>query len=228
MVSKRFKKDFDKFIYNNEPTPISLGTLCVMILSILLMIVATFTEFDLTRYWIHYLPDGATEFLPTKFLYVAQVPILMFIIAILGVRFSFITIFLYVLGGLFVAPYFALGGGISYIKMPVFSYVLAYFPTIIVTGLILKKIKGILGVILAPLAGVLTLHVTGFLIMLFYIIFKKIDFVHIYYLAVTLGMTKIFYDFIFSTIAVLIAKPVKMVLWVAMRNDFVLKKKDVA
>ena len=137
MANKRYAEQIDEFIYGKNKTsmPFSLGTLVLVMFSVLLIIMATFTEFTLPELTI--VKNGADELglIFQKYPYVIQIPVVVSIASILGMRFSLISIFIYVFIGLFLWPVFAFGGGIGYLKTLFFGYVLGYIPCAILVSI---------------------------------------------------------------------------------------------
>ena len=123
-MTKRISKQLNSFKYKGEPIKITLGTLSLTCLCILLLVVATFTQLTLTHL---YIPADAISFLSEEYdfseiiqhftktyRYIPQIPMLFFIIALLGRKFGILAISSYIILGMFF-PIFALGGGVNYI-----------------------------------------------------------------------------------------------------------------
>ena len=103
-MTKRVEKQLSYFKYEGEPVRFGLGTLILIILSVLLIIMATFTELkfthayipmDLFPKWSFYFPDEGINwagFLKTV-KYIPQVPVIFFILGLLDRKFTLITIF---------------------------------------------------------------------------------------------------------------------------------------
>ena len=134
-MSKRISKQLNSFKYKGEPIKITLGTLLLTCLCILLLIMATFTQFSITHF---YLPFDTLSFMsqdPTDYeiaqhftktyRYIPQIPIVFFIVGLLGRKFGILTILGYIVLGMFF-PIFALGGGVSYLFEYGFGYILAF------------------------------------------------------------------------------------------------------
>lgn len=224
-MNKRFLDQCQKFLYKNQQTPLSIGTLCVVMLCLLGLVVATFTQINLIHYWFGNNPDGSIGMFIKNYPYIPQIPILLGIVGILGTRFSLLTATLYVLMGFFLWPVFALGGGLGYVKSTFFGYILGYFPAIIIAGRILMKNKSLKNIILAALFGVLAIHVCGILYSTLLGIFKLVDFSNISTTIIAMTGTKICYDWIISIAAISASIPVKQFLWLAMDNGIARKPK---
>jgi biotin transport system substrate-specific component len=178
--NKRLQDKIDDFTYKGEKTPLSLGTLVVVCACLLLLIIATFVQFNICHFL--YLPnqEGIWELKTYVYPYIAQIPVVIFISAVLGVRFGILTVLLYVLMGFFAWPVFAFGGGLSYIKTFFFGYILGYFPCVFFVSFFLRKYKGFKGILFAVLSGVLSVNVVGLLYSIILLIFRQIDF-RLYY-----------------------------------------------
>ncbi|MDR1117165.1 MAG: biotin transporter BioY [Oscillospiraceae bacterium] len=68
---------------------------------------------------------------------------------------------IYLLLGLFGLPIFTKGGGFGYIFQPTFGFLLASIPTVIVIGVISKKIDGVKGAVIATVCGYAVLYLIG-------------------------------------------------------------------
>ena len=222
MGHKRLQSEIDEFKYQGEKTPLSFGTLVILAFCFLLMILSTFTEIDLVRVYT----TGNGGFLVNKFIYVAQIPVFIFTVALLGVRFSVFAMVLYLILGLFGWRIFAYGGGIGYLKYCAFGYLLGFIPCAFVTGILKKKLADKwYDNLLAVLGGVFSIYLTGFLYSLILLAFHQIDLRLLVAETMFPSKTKLLYDIIFSILAMYLADPVKNVLWVAMKNPMIRKIK---
>lgn len=213
-MNKRLTGEYREFIYKGERIPFSLGTLSVVIFCTVLLIAATFTELDISYWWPVYTQDGFTLSIK-KYLLIPQIPVIMLTAALLGARFGSLAILFYLLAGFFIWPVFAFGGGIGYIKSYFFGYILGFFAAVIFSGRILSQKYSLKNMLYASVIGVLSINICGVLYSFILEIFKfsgvSPDF-HII-------LNHIAYDVIFSMLAVLIAKPVKYILWIAVKNE---------
>ncbi len=136
---------------------------------------------------------------------IPQIPVVMFVCAVLGRKMALTSVILYILAGLFFVPVFGLGGGIKYIFEYGFGYILAYIPAVVFAGLLLKKytFSRMLG---AAFTGVLTIHIIGILYMIILALLKHAgaDFIG-GWIAAQSGL-KIVYDIIASFLLILIGK----------------------
>lgn len=223
---KRIENQLNNFRYSNQPLKLTIGTIVLTGLCSFLIVIATFTQLNFSHFIIpldafNYIganfkdPAVMTHFLK-HYRYIPQIPTIMFIVALLGRKFGITSVLLYVLVGLFLAPVFALGGGLGYVFEYGFGYILAYIPAVFFAGSILRSGLTYRNMAQATLVGVLTIHLFGILYMLF------VATLHQESSALMLGWisaqsgAKIIYDLLFSFIAMVIAKYVKNLLWVAM------------
>src|SRR5574344_1911633 len=177
MATKRIVKHLKKYAYTNQPLRLNIATIILTVLCSFLIVVATFTQFDFNHFilpwdFMSYLgqnfhdPTVLHHFLK-HYRYLPQIPVIMFIAALLGRRFGISSILIYILTGLFVAPVFALGGGIQYIFEFGFGYILGYIPAMFFAGSILKSGLTFRNMAQSTLVGVITIHLCGIIYMLF-------------------------------------------------------------
>lgn len=224
-MTKRIEKQLNKFRYQNQPLKLNLGVLVLVGLCSFLIVIATFTQFDFNHFII---PLDAFSYLGNDFKnpsvmshfikhyrYIPQIPVIMFIVALLGRRFSIASVLIYILVGLFLAPVFALGGGIDYVFQYGFGYILAYIPAAFFAGSILRSGLTYRNMAQATLVGVLTIHLVGILYMLFIATLQReTPSLIVGWISAQSGV-KILYDLFFGFIAMIIAKLTKKVLWIA-------------
>ncbi len=218
-MNKRIRGEFEEIIYRGEKTPLSLGTLVVVCLCLLLLIVGTFTQLNLTHYWPVGLEDTLFGFGTKQYHYIPQIPLVLFIAAILGARFGCLVIILYLITGFFVWPVFALGGGLGYIKSYFFGYILGYFFAIVFSSRVLYYDKfSPKSMLYASIVGVLSIHFCGILYTAILGMFHLVNFAFIKEALSTLSGDKIIYDIVFSFIFIAVSIPVKQFLWLMMKN----------
>lgn len=222
---KRLEPQLNNFRYNNQSLKLTLGTLVLVGLCSFLIVIATFTQFDFHHY---ILPLDAFSYINADFKnpgvlahflkhyrYIPQVPMIMFIAALLGRRFGIASISIYILVGLFLAPVFAIGGGLGYVFEYGFGYILAYIPAVFFAGSIVKSGLTYRNMAQATLVGVLTIHIIGILYMLFMATLQRENSALILGWITAQSGVKILYDLLFGFIAMIIAKFAKKILWVA-------------
>ena len=217
-MNKRYKEQFLEFIYRGEKTPLSIGALMVCLLCLLFIIVATFTQVNVSHILPCFDEMGNFIFKNVSNPYVPQIPVVLFIAAILGPLFGFLTMLLYLLVGFFIWPVFALGGGLDYVKSGLFGYILGYIFAVIPAGKILEKKYDLKGIILASLIGVIAIHLCGMLYCILLALLKIVSFSYVSAAIHSIGGIKTLYDVVISFILLLVAIPVKKVLWIAMKG----------
>ena len=196
---------------NEEQKKIKIPMLNIVMVfcSVFLLIGATFVNINLKHY---ILPINlfsknltAQDFI-YSFSIIPQIPVLMFICSALGKKMATMCVMLYILIGLFFAPIFALGGGITYIGEYSFGYILSYLPAVMVSGTFFNKKYSFLNMILATVCAVLIIHIFGIIYMVLVAIIRQDSGNFISgWIAAQSGL-KIFYDVIISFVLVLIGK----------------------
>lgn len=224
-MTKRISKQLDKLRYQNQPLNLNIGVLTLTGLCSFLIVIATFTQFDFNHLILpldsfsYFGADFKNPAVVQHFLkhcrYIPQIPAIMFIATLLGRRFGIASVVLYILVGLFLAPVFALGGGLDYVFQYGFGYIIAYIPAVFFAGSILKSGITYRNMAQATLVGVLTIHIIGILYMLFLGTIQSEN------LGLVMGWIKaqsgikIIYDIILGFMAMIAAKYTKKALWIA-------------
>lgn len=224
-MSKRVEKQLNSFKYKGEPIKITLGTLILTCLCVLFIIVATFTQITLKH---PYLPLDTLSFLAQdvsdyeilhhfikSYKYIPQIPIVFFIVALLGRKFGMLSVMMYIVLGLFF-PIFALGGGISYLFEYGFGYILAFLPAIFFAGTLLKGKTDFLRIFLISIIGVITIHVLGILYMLFIATLRHAPMDLIASWISSQSGVQVFYDIFFSMIGIYFGRLTRRLLWIVM------------
>lgn len=196
---------------------LGVGSLVLLVFCSFLLVVSTFLQLDITHI---ILPAKLFTGEPTKlndyiytYKFIPQIPAVMFVVGLLGRRLGITSILLYIITGLFFLPVFALGGGWKYIFEYGFGYILAYIPAAFLAGLILKNGYTFKNSAKAVFIGVLTIHIFGILYMMCLAGLRHMGWPFIGdWIAAQSGI-KIIYDFVFSYILVLIAKYLRIILW---------------
>ena len=148
--------------------------------------------------------------------YIPQIPVILFIAALIGKRFGIAAVVIYILLGLTIFPIFALGGGITYLFQYSFGYIIAYIPAIFITAFILQNQFSYGKIAKATFFGVLTIHLIGIFYLVLMAIIHKDPFANVIgWISMQSGI-KIVYDYIFGFLAILLAKPVRHILWLSM------------
>ncbi len=224
-MSKRVAKQINSFKYKGEPIRITLGTLILTCLCILLIIVATFTQITLKH---PYLPLDTLSFLSQdlsdseilhhfikSYKYIPQIPIVFFIVALLGRKFGILSVVGYIILGLFF-PIFALGGGISYMFEYGFGYILAFLPAIFFAGTLLKGKTDFLRIVIISIIGVLIIHLLGILYMLFIATLRHAPMDLVSSWIASQSGVQIIYDIFFSALGIYLGRQARKLLWIIM------------
>ena len=226
-MTKRIQEQLNNFKYEGAPIKLTFGTMIVILLCILLIIMATFTELhfkhiylplDLIPKWGFYFTDNGINwsgFVKTV-KYIPQVPAIFFILALLDRKFTLITIILYILLGFAGYPIFAMGGGWKYIFQYGVGYILSYLPAVFFSGTILNRNYEIKNVIRSVIAGVIIINIIGALVLLIIAGLRHESWLMIKNLLYSMSAFKFIYDIVFSIIAVYIAFFVKKFLWIVL------------
>ena len=196
---------------------LGVGSLVLLIFCSFLIVIATFLQLDVTHFIIPSKlftgePLTIKDFIFT-YKYIPQVPAILFITGLLGRRLGITSILLYIITGLFFMPVFALGGGWRYIFEFGFGYIIGYLPAAFAAGTILKRGYSYKNTAKAVLAGVLIIHATGVLYMILLAFLKHMGLSFIFDWIISQSGIKILYDFVFSYLAVLVAKYARIILW---------------
>lgn len=196
---------------------LGVGSLVLLIFCSFLLVISTFLQLDVTHF---ILPAKLFSGEPTKlsdylftYKFIPQIPAVMFVVGLLGRRLGITSILLYIITGLFFLPVFALGGGWRYIFEYGFGYIMAYIPAAFLTGLILKKGYSYKNTAKAVFIGVLTIHLLGILYMMCLAAIRHTRWGFVGDWITAQSGLKIVYDFVFSYILVLVAKYVRIILW---------------
>lgn len=204
----------------NSGLKFSISSFLLIIFCTFLIIISTFVQLNISHFTIPTNLFSGEEFRIYDYIHtfslIPQVPAIMFIAALLGRKFGVTSVLIYILTGLFIIPVFALGGGPKYVFEYGFGYILAYLPAVFITGTILKDGFTYKNIAKAVISGILTIHIFGILYMLVIAAFKHEGWMFTSGWIIAQSGIKIIYDFIFSFIAVLCAKYLRLVLWLYM------------
>lgn len=210
MINKRLRAGLRKMRKDDCRIGFSFGTIALITVCIVLLIIATFSQIQIN----FNIPENSMHTY-LKFEYIPQIPIILFIAALLGECWALIVVLLYILMGLTsIFPVFALGGGLSYIFQYNFGYIFAYIFAVLITAKKLRNKPSILDFLIAVLYGVFTIHIIGIVYMtiISFLRHDSLDFITnwIYFQSIS----KILYDIVFGFIAVLLARGIRKILWV--------------
>lgn len=150
------------------------------------------------------------------FNYLPQVPVVLFIGALLGPRYGSWSVILYILIGLFGYPVFSMGGGLEYVTNPSFGYIFGFIFGAYFVGKNLEHNVSSVSIFISSLLGVLTIHVIGILfLMVSLFVHKEIASSILGYIWLFTGIQFI-YDIAISIISISLARPIRGILWLAM------------
>ena len=224
-MSKRVERELNSFKYKGEPIRITIGTLVMTALCVILLIVATFSQITIHH---PYLPADTLYFIGQEhtdyevlrhfiksYDYIPQIPMLFFIVALMGRKFGILAIVSYIILGMFF-PVFALGGGISYLFEYGFGYILAYLPAVFFAGTLLKGKTDYLRIPVISTVGVITIHVLGILYMLFVSTLRHAPWELVTSWISSQSGVQVLYDIFFTIIAVILGKQLRKLLWIVM------------
>ena len=224
-MSKRIERELNSFKYKGEPIKITLGTLVMTGLSVLLIIIATFTQLTIKHPYLPldsfvYFSQDLTDIQVLKhfiktYEYIPQIPVIFFILALMGRKFCILSIMIYIILGLFF-PIFALGGGLSYLFEYGFGYILAFLPAVFFAGTLLKGKTDYLRIPVISLFGVLTIHILGILYMLFVSTLRHAPIELVTSWISSQSGVQMLYDIFFTIVAIIIGKQLRKLLWIVM------------
>ena len=224
-MSKRVAEQINSFKYKGEPIRITPGTLVMTGLSVILIIIATFTQITLKHPYIpldfltYLSQDLPASELVRHFIksynYIPQIPVIFFIVALMGRKFGILAIIGYIILGMFF-PIFALGGGISYLFEYGFGYILAYLPAVFFAGTLLKGKTDYIRIPVISLIGVVTIHLLGILYMLFVSTLRHAPWELVSSWIFSQSGVQMLYDIFFTIIAIILGKQARKLFWIVM------------
>ena len=215
--NKRYKDILDQYIHKGEPAPLSVGTLVVCALCFLIIIIATVTQINFSHPWMKYIPGAGYEAYLKHVSYSPLLPAMIFVIYLLGTRYSTLLFSCYLLVGFCIFPIFVFGGGFDYLQNYLFGYMLGFVLAMLIIDYIQKIARNIQSRILCATLGVLAIHICGLAYCIILAIFRVISFSLVIPILTEISLGNIFYDILFSVLVILIAPFVKNVLWVCMK-----------
>lgn len=224
-MSKRVADQINSFRYKGEPIRVTLGTLVLTALSVILIIIATFTQVTVQH---PYIPMDTFDFMSgspsdmeiikhfiKSYDYIPQIPVIFFVVALMGRKFGITAIIIYIILGMFF-PIFALGGGVSYLFEYGFGYILAFLPAVFFAGTLLKEKTDYLRIPVISLFGVVTIHVLGILYMLFVSTLRHAPMELVVSWISSQSGVQMVYDVFFTILAIILGKQLRKLLWIVM------------
>ena len=212
MMNKRVRAEIYKFKKDNPKIRFCLGTVALIAMCVMFLIISTFTQikFDMN------IPEIGMQS-DFKFEYIPQIPVVLYIAALLGEMWALVAVLVYIIMGLTPCmPVFALGGGLSYFFQYSFGYILAYIPAVLFVSRELNNGKAFWHKITATLYGIAVIHVLGILYMIVVSMLRQDAFDAITNMIYYQSMNKIIYDIIIGFFAVLFARGCRKLLWIIM------------
>ncbi len=193
-------------------------------LTILLAMLWCFILFGLSPMLVVHLADPIVWFQKhqlSSLSYSFQIPIVILIAAVLGNRYGFLTIFLYLCLGFLGVPLFAGGGGLSYFSEPSMGYLLGFLgvPWVIQRVVTLAyQDKGwcrgrSLWILMAAFLGVSIVHLCGVLGIFLQGVQGLLSWASVQQWLLHLSWPGILYDFLFSFIAVALVRFFRILFW---------------
>lgn len=203
----------------------SLGALVVTAFCSFMIVVATFVQFKFGYILIpqkiftspfSFFSEGElfSQFVQ-NFNYIPQIPIVLFIGALMGYRLGILAILAYILIGLLGFPVFGLGGGIKYVFQPSFGYILGYLFGAFFVAKNLENNNSPLAIFLSSIIGVLLIHLIGIGYLVLISIFQHQPMPIVFGWVWILTGVQLIYDLVISIVAVALARPVRALLWIA-------------
>lgn len=213
----KFKDNYPSF---------TLGTFIVMIVCSFLIVFATFSEISIMSVSlpelikINPLSVFNEGFVLSNYFhnfhYIPQIPIVLFIGALIGPRFGLIALALYFLAGVSGLPVFAMGGGFNYFENVTFGYILGYFAGLTIVAKLLESKISSISLAIASFAGVMAIHVVGLIYLVSSQMMLHVSPMVIGKWAMLLSVSQITYDIIISFALIALARPIRSILWIAM------------
>ena len=216
------KNKFWKFILEDKRFKLkdgypefNIGTIAIICLCIILLIVATFTRFNLLVFNLFSPYDayrGENTTFVSYFSYIPQAPAVFFIAALLGPIGGMLAVFLYIMAGILGVPVFSSGGGILYFLKPGMGYLLGFFPAVFFVSNILKNKNIKYRLLKASLSGVICVHLIGMIYLTILMFFQGEQlFLILSWLWLLTGM-QFLYDFVFGIFAIIFARILRKIL----------------
>ncbi|MFA6988558.1 MAG: biotin transporter BioY [Candidatus Gastranaerophilaceae bacterium] len=217
---KRILKTLPSVKFVEKFPGLTLGSLVIVILCSFLMVIATFTKFELVSINLVNVFDamaGAQNLkIIDKFYYIPQVPVVMLIAGFLGPRLGLLSVFLYLSAGLLGFPVFALGGGPEYFTHITFGYVIAYLFGVTIAGRMIKKRSTSYQYTKATVCGVLSIHLIGIIYLILLMFFQGEQLFSMLSWIWLLSGMQVLYDLLFGYVAINVGKVLRTLLWIVL------------
>lgn len=199
---------------------LTFGSLMIVILATMAIVTATFSQLPIVHF--AYLQNTIMtlfhnsqniEDINKYFYYIPQIPIILIIGGILGPRLGFLSVLIYFILGIIGFPIFASGGGYKVLANPYAGYIFGYFFGVVAAGKNIKEKLTFKSLTKATFWGVLSIHITGIIYLTVVLLLNQQSFYSIMSWICVLTGFQFLYDMIFGCLALLISKPLKLILW---------------
>lgn len=204
-MTKRLRDELVKLKYQNQPLHFGFISLVLIFACVFLMITATFFQFSFSIN--SFLSDKSFQYL-----YVPQVPTVMYIAVLLGAKMGVVSILLYVILGMFF-PVYALGGGAEYILKPVFGYILAYIPAVVFSGIMSARNYSFVSILRTAAVCTFTIHFIGMMYALLIMAITNSWNGDIFEFVFLQSGIKLLYDYCLCVVAAYLARCTKQLIW---------------
>lgn len=225
MYKKLLKKIRYKRFIDSYPD-IKFGSLLVAIFCSIFIVIATFTQIPLysldlpgqayTNSIKFFSTVNSFEEITKIYWYIPQIPVVLFLGALLGPRIGTISVLIYLAAGLLGFPIFASGGGITYYKHQGFGYILGYLLGVYCVGNILSSNITSLKIIRAAIIGALSVHIVGILYISVLMPLQHYSLFTVFGWIWALSGAQLPFDIIISFITICLARPLRSIFWVAL------------
>ncbi len=208
---------------SRTPRP-SINSLLVMAFLFMVFVLQGYMTFplpDLVTLWLHLEKGETLQTLTEPIMYTFQIPVCLFIGALLGVVPGTLSILIYILLGLFFAPLFASGGGLHYLSEPGFGYFIGMFAGTLVCAKVMNTVykppqSPLLSwakLLLNSAFSVLTVHAIGIAGLLLLMLFGIQTLPDVTHWATHLSASPILYDFAATLTLFGLVRPLRYLLW---------------
>lgn len=223
---KRLLKKIRYFKFIDNYPKFCFGSLLVAVFCTFLIVMSTFTQLKLK---LIAMPEAAfirpigffseiksIDNLTKIYYYIPQIPVVLFIGALLGPRIGLVSVLIYIISGLIGIPVFASGGGFNYLSQLSFGYIIGYIAGVFLVGNIMASKVSSFSIFRAAVVGVLATHLIGILYLTGLLLFEHKTVFSIFGWVWALSGMHLPYDLIISFLTISLARPARAIFWVAM------------
>lgn len=225
-MKKRILKNVQKTKFIKRFPDVNLGSFIVALICAFFILISTFTPIPqliltipqeaLINPSVFFAKIDSLEKITSIFYYIPQIPIVLMIASMLGVRLGILAVIIYIIAGLAGLPVFAGGGGMNYYLQHGFGYIIGFIPGVFTAGNIISVKPKSLTKLRAALVGVTSVHVTGIIYLAAVLLVKHESIFTIFGWIWQLSGMQFFYDIIYAFIAILIGRLLRKLLWIVM------------